>query len=142
MADQPPAANDCGLLYHLIQVSLWQQHTASKTPYYPPTYEADGFIHLTKEANLLLPVANHFYRSVEGSFVVLELDSRKLTSRVVFEPAAPVGTTPAHKVGAEEAEQPLFPHLYGTIDFDAVVRELEVERDASGAFLAIKGLPA
>jgi uncharacterized protein (DUF952 family) len=54
----------------------------------------------------------------------------------VFEPAAPVGSTPAK----ESQAQQLFPHLYGTIDAAAVVRELPVVRAADGAFLAIEGL--
>lgn len=36
----------------------------------------------------------------------------------------------------------LFPHLYGSIDAAAVVRELGVARDAAGTFLSIDGLPA
>ncbi len=35
---------------------------------------------------------------------------------------------------------PLFPHCYGTIDFESVVAELAVERDADGTFLSIHGL--
>lgn len=42
----------------------------------------DGFIHLTKEAELLLGVANHFYKPVPGDFLVLAIDSSKLTSKV------------------------------------------------------------
>ena len=42
----------------------------------------DGFIHLTQDAELLLPVANHFYTGVDGAFAVLELDPSKLTAEV------------------------------------------------------------
>jgi uncharacterized protein (DUF952 family) len=59
-----------------------------------------------------------------------------VTPQVVFEPAAPVGATPAK---ASQAEQ-LFPHLYGTIDYPAVTRELPVARGPDGTFLAIEGL--
>jgi uncharacterized protein (DUF952 family) len=44
--------------------------------------QADGFIHLTKEAQLLLGVANHFYTQVPGTFLVLAIDSTKLSSKV------------------------------------------------------------
>jgi uncharacterized protein (DUF952 family) len=50
------------------------------TPFTPPMQ--DGFIHLTKEAELLLGVANHFYKPVPGDFLVLAIDSSKLTSKV------------------------------------------------------------
>jgi hypothetical protein len=44
--------------------------------------QADGFIHLTKEPQLLLGVANHFYTQVPGTFLVLAIDSTKLSSKV------------------------------------------------------------
>ena len=36
--------------------------------YYPPTYEQDGFIHLTADPLKLLGVANHFYKSSIGDW--------------------------------------------------------------------------
>lgn len=48
----------------------------------PPSPQQDGFIHLTKEAELLLGVANHFYKQVPGEFLVLAIDSSKLSSKV------------------------------------------------------------
>lgn len=127
---------DHGTLYHLVQKELWQEAKGAGKPYYPPTYEADGFIHLTKEADLLLGVANHFYKQVPGDFLVLAIDSKQLSSKVVFEPAAPVGTTEA----LAAKEQQLFPHLFGTIDFAAVTAELLVNRSEDGTFLSIQGL--
>ena len=60
--------------------------------------------------------------------------------QVKYEPAAPVGSTaPSNDMQGKSAAEPvLFPHLYGTIDFDAVTREHAVERDGhSGEFLSI-----
>lgn len=39
--------------------------------------------------------------------------------------------------GGPEAVAPLFPHLYGTIDYSSVVRELPVQRSPDGKFLDI-----
>lgn len=50
-----------------------------------PASQADGFIHLTKEPQLLLGVANHFYTTVPGTFLVLAIDSTKLSSKVGLE---------------------------------------------------------
>ncbi|KAJ9534310.1 hypothetical protein QJQ45_007025 [Haematococcus lacustris] len=166
---------------------LWESAVASQRPYFPPTYEQDGFIHLTSDPALLLT-----------DWVVLTLDPSRLTAKVVFEAAAPVGATPtfttapdaapanpvaaAGSAGAatgeelaaqapppatattagstveqaaavvggviraaagEQAESKpvLFPHLYGTIDYDAVIATVQMVRDKdSGAFLAIPGL--
>lgn len=51
-------------IYHLVQEAKWKE--AGGEGYLPPTYAADGFIHATKEGNLLLPVANHFYTGTAG----------------------------------------------------------------------------
>jgi uncharacterized protein (DUF952 family) len=158
-------------LYHLVPQATWSSCKASKTAYFPPTYDQDGFIHLTADPALLLTVANHFYKGVPGDWIVLKLDAGKLTAevnptctssrpsacyallwawllslrrlvpQVKYEPAAPVGNTPsAGLMSQEKREEPLFPHLYGTIDFDAVVEELPVQRSEDGTYLSIGAL--
>ncbi|KAK9815700.1 hypothetical protein WJX72_008279 [[Myrmecia] bisecta] len=135
---------DHGLLYHLVPHGTWETHKSSKTAYFPPTYEQDGYIHLTKEPAFLLQVANHFYTDVPGPWVVLCIDSSKLTSEVKFEPASVVGNKAPPADGYGQAGQTeaavLFPHLYGTIDFGSVQSELPVVRDDDGKFVSITGL--
>lgn len=46
-------------VYHLVEEDRWREGRGEG--YLPRTFDADGFIHATKEAHLLLPVANHFY---------------------------------------------------------------------------------
>ena len=75
-------ANDCGLLYHLVPAPAWAACKAEARPYFPPTYAADGFIHLTKEAGLLLGVANHCYKGSPEPFLLLEIDSTRLAAKV------------------------------------------------------------
>ena len=74
-----------------------------------------------------------------------------------FEPAAPVGNKSSGGLLAgqqqeqegqpeqqqqqqQQREEPLFPHLYGSIDFEAVQQELPMHRAADGRFLGIEGL--
>jgi uncharacterized protein (DUF952 family) len=76
------AAAPPGPLYHLVQEGLWAEARAAARPYVPPTYEADGFVHLTAEPALLLGVANHFYQAVPGAFLLLELDPARLAGEV------------------------------------------------------------
>ena len=131
-----------GLLFHLVPLVAWHQARASAQPYKPPTYDQDGFTHLTEDPQLLLPVANHFYKGDGGDWVVLCLDAALLSGEVRKEPAAPVGDRASTGLAeGADGDQPLFPHLYGAIDFAAVVKELPVERCAeSGTFLNIVGL--
>ena len=111
-------------LYHLVPAQQWKDVEAAGTAYFPATYEADGFTHMTEDASVLLTVgafptpepvrarkahgcgaprpraANHFYTSIPGEFIVVRCERSGLTSEVKFEPAAPVGdqvcTTATH----------------------------------------------
>lgn len=42
----------------------------------------DGFVHLTADPQLLIGVANHFYKGVKDAFLLLCLDASKLTAEV------------------------------------------------------------
>lgn len=72
---------------------------------------------------------------------MLEIDAAKLTAEVKFEAAAPVGEKETTNfVASDKKDEILFPHLYGTIDFQSVHQELSVERADDGTFLSISGL--
>lgn len=68
-----------------------------------------------------------------------------LCVQVRLEPAAPVGDKSSGGLLGQQQEreqqEPLFPHLYGTIDFGSVVGELPMQRGSDGSFLGIQGLP-
>eukprot|EP00892_Ulva_mutabilis_P010986 jgi/Ulvmu1/825/UM010_0199.1 len=130
-------------LYHLVPADQWITAREERQPYFPPSYDQDGFIHLTKKAELLLPVANHFYKDVPGKYLVLKIDEYRLSAEVKYEPAAPVGEKETTNFSQNGSQVELFPHLYGTIDFKAVAEELEVTRNSeTGEFLSIAGLEA
>lgn len=61
-------------------------------------------------------------------------------TQVTFEPAAPVGSTPPPAGYTASPDAPLFPHLYGTINYDAVVREARLRTDRDGRFAGIEGI--
>ena len=140
------ASSGAAPLFHLVPTQVWNELPTGET-YFPATYANDGFTHLTSDPALLLEVANHFYTSIQGDFIVLELDTRLLLAdkagEVKYEPAAPVGETETKSSydGASE-DVPLFPHLYGGIPKggrSVVGPPLLVTRDAStGQFLSIE----
>lgn len=86
-------------------------------------------------AHAQVTIGNHFYKQIEGSYLVLEIEGAKLSSEVKLEPAAPVGSTEPHTKISEQ----LFPHLYGPINIESVVKELRVERKEDGTFLGLVG---
>ena len=53
--------------------------------------------------------------------------------QVKFEAAAPVGST-----AARPSDDRKWPHLYGTLDHDAVLQRLPVRRNAEGTFVSIE----
>eukprot|EP01023_Acetabularia_acetabulum_P024334 TRINITY_DN2351_c0_g1_i1.p3 TRINITY_DN2351_c0_g1~~TRINITY_DN2351_c0_g1_i1.p3 ORF type:complete len:135 (+),score=26.53 TRINITY_DN2351_c0_g1_i1:116-520(+) len=129
-----PSNSNFGILYHLIQKQLWEQAKSSEKQYQPPTYEKDGFTHLTDKATNLLPIGNAFYSNIEGDFLVLEIAAEELKSEVIFEAPAPVGDIKRDDaVGGQQQ-----PHLYGLIDFESVVKELKVVRAENGTFLKVE----
>jgi uncharacterized protein (DUF952 family) len=127
------------LIYHVVQVSVWNSATETGNEYLPPTYGADGFIHATHDGPLLVPVLNHFYTEIKDDFLCLELDTKILTSPVKMESPAPVGDKPAHDKGDAAPEN--YPHIYGPIaPLSCVTRKLPVLRSEDGKFLKIEGL--
>ena len=111
---------------------------SNNQPYQPPTYEHDGFIHLSSDASLLIDIGNNFYKSVEGAYQLLCIDTDILPEgELKYEAAAPVGNMPAHPTGESN---PLFPHLYGLLMASYVVKICKVSRGVDGEFLSIEGL--
>lgn len=113
------------LIYHMVPATRWQTWSPD-APYLPAEYEKDGFVHCTAGDDLMLKVANHFYTNVPGDFGLLVIDTERLTSVLKWESPTP-GDTLA----------PLFPHIYGSINLDAVVAVRTMQRNAEGQFVAI-----
>ncbi|MBM4412866.1 MAG: DUF952 domain-containing protein [Chloroflexi bacterium] len=115
------------LIYHMVLVTRWQSWP-SETPYLPAEYDNDGFVHCTAGDALMLKVANHFYTTVPGDFGLLVIDTERLTSPLKWESPTP-GDTLA----------PLFPHIYGPINHDAIVAVRSMRRTPDGQFIEIGG---
>ena len=61
------------------------RNLSTSQDYLPESYQQDGFVHLTEDPELLLSVANHFYRSSKDPWVLVCLSSHKLTHEVTFQ---------------------------------------------------------
>ena len=76
----------------------------------------EGFIHASP-ADQLTRVANKFYRQVKNLRCAV-VEKAKVRSEVKYEPAT----------GG------LYPHIYGPLNMDAVVRVIELKPDAEGRY--------
>jgi uncharacterized protein (DUF952 family) len=115
------------IVLHLMPLAEWQG-LGPADPVTNPSLTSDGFIHCTDDSSVMLQVANAFYASLPGEFVVVHIDVDRLTAACVWE-------APAHIAGGGESFAPQFPHVYGPIDRAAVVGVQPVRRDAKGAFV-------
>jgi uncharacterized protein (DUF952 family) len=114
-------ANALTAIYHLAIASDWAQAQRSgeyRISTRGRTLDEEGFIHASTESQVA-PVANAYYRDAED-LVVLVIDPGRLRAEIRYE-----------QVPGSEAP---FPHIYGPLNADAVVRTLPLDRNAEGQF--------
>jgi uncharacterized protein (DUF952 family)/mannose-6-phosphate isomerase-like protein (cupin superfamily) len=135
--------DDIETLYHMCQVSLWDEAKAAGKAYFPPTFVADGmFTHATAVPQRLITTANHFYTATEGDWICLELSRSalfKLGIDTIFEEAKPVGETDVSNTW----DTWVCPHVYGGFPthMDGIVTNTyPMKRSEDGTFLLIEGI--
>lgn len=102
-------------IVHICTKANWQEAISSGT-YQPQSLELDGFIHFSKPSQVL-SVANTFYSGV-GDLLLLWIDIDKLT----------------HELRWEKSDGEIFPHLYGSLNLDAVLTGTDFLPDKDGIF--------
>lgn len=115
------------IVLHLMPASDWHALPDGQ-PVSNRSLLSEGFIHCTDDAQVMLRVANAFYADRPGDFVVLQIDADRLSSRCVWEQPAEIDG----RVGPPLA--PLFPHVYGPIEREAVLGVQALNRDPCGRF--------
>ncbi|HYG89546.1 MAG TPA: DUF952 domain-containing protein [Azospirillum sp.] len=93
------------IIYHMCRAEEWEQ--ASSTGSYPGSSQdaEDGFIHFSTSAQVVESAAKH--RAGQTGLVLLTVDADRLGEDLWWEPSR----------GGQ-----LFPHLYGALPVDAVLR--------------------
>lgn len=106
------------VVFHIISRDAWAE-ARERGRYAPDSFAAEGFIHLSKRSQILRP-ANLLYAG-RADLVLLEIDVDALRADLVFEPGS-----------HGEAEH--FPHLYGPMNLDAVIRVIDFPCEPDGSF--------
>jgi uncharacterized protein (DUF952 family) len=91
-------------LFHITEAISWQTAQVSGQ-YLAASLQTEGFIHLSERQQVKW-VGTHFYRD-RSDLVLLEIDSDRLTSKLRYDEVIGDGT---------------FPHLYGPLNLDAIVK--------------------
>jgi uncharacterized protein (DUF952 family) len=113
-------------IYHIIPDKNWE--SARKLgEYRAASLETEGFIHCSTQAQVAA-VANAFYPG-QRDLLLLTIDSARLTAPLQWDPPA----HPAPK-SAPASLHGKFPHIYGALNLDAVVKVRKLEPNNKGAF--------
>ena len=96
------------MIFHITTRADWQRQ-AAEAEYEADSLATEGFIHLSAQTQVA-GVLERYYRGVPG-LLLLHVDPNKLTHDLRYE----LATNNEH-----------FPHLYGKLNKDAVVRVEEL----------------
>lgn len=113
------------MIYHLTTRQTWQE-AQSRGEYRAESLETEGFIHCSTEKQIL-PVAEKYFTGQSG-ILLLMIEPSLLESELRWE--APAGGSPP--AGVPEGE--LFPHIYGPINRDAIVKVYDLESNPDGGY--------
>lgn len=111
------------MIFHITSRSDWRE-ALQRGDYRAESLETEGFIHCSTDVQVL-PVAEKYYPG-QRNLLVLQIDPARLSPELKWEP--PSGGAPPAGV----AEGELFPHVYGPIDLDAIVKIFDLETNADG----------
>jgi uncharacterized protein (DUF952 family) len=107
-------------ILHITTRAAWESAKLGGA-YEAPSLTTEGFIHCST-LQQVVATANAFFRGARD-LVLLVIDEASVTAHVKHEPPAEGGRSDA-----------LFPHLYGPLNLDAVVRVADFPPNADGSF--------
>jgi uncharacterized protein (DUF952 family) len=113
------------MIYHITSRQAWSQ-ARERGNYRAESLETEGFIHCSTQ-DQVVPVAENFYRGEEG-LLLLVIEPERLTSALKWE--SPAGGTPPPGVPIGD----LFPHIYGPVNLEAVVRVVDLQSQPDGKY--------
>jgi uncharacterized protein (DUF952 family) len=103
-------------LLHITRLPQWEQ-AQSEGIYRGDTLDTEGFIHCSTPAQIV-KVANKFF-SHQQELIILCIDPQRVPSEIKYEESEP---------------GELFPHIYGSLNIDAVVKVMKLAPGTNGKF--------
>src|SRR5512138_483406 len=113
------------MIYHITSRTEWGE-ARQRGEYRAPSLETEGFIHCSTSEQVL-PVAEKYY-SGHNDLLLLVIDEARLSSDLKWEPPAGGAPPPGVPEGVP------FPHIYGPINLDAVIRAVDLETGPDGRY--------
>jgi uncharacterized protein (DUF952 family) len=113
------------MIYHITSRQAWEE-SQTNGEYRAESLTTEGFIHCSTFEQVL-PVAHNFYKGQRG-LILLEIEPTLLSSDLKWEP--PAGGAPPLGVPVGDS----FPHIYGPINLNAVIKVADLEANPDGTF--------
>ncbi len=104
-------------ILHITQRQAWAKAKNLGT-YASNTLASEGFIHCSTFAQVI-GSANRFFKD-QPDLVILEINVDRVTPEIRYE-------------GADSTN--LFPHIYGELNIDAVIRSIDLDSNPDGSFI-------
>ena len=104
-------------IYHITHLTDWEKARAAGS-YRADSLASEGFIHCSTREQV--PATAGRYYKGQTDLLLLEIDPEHLTAPLKYE----------NSVGG----QPPFPHIYGSLNLDAVERILPFPPNPDGSF--------
>lgn len=108
------------MILHIIENEEWFKAKELGT-YMPPSLKTEGFIHCST-IEQSIEVANLFFEGYKN-LLILCIEPTKLESKYVYEDLIQSGK--------------LYPHIYGPLNLDAVIKVVEFPVGHSGTFTVL-----
>jgi uncharacterized protein (DUF952 family) len=103
------------LILHIAKHEDWE-NALTKGEYSPVSLSLEGFIHCSTPEQII-KIANSNFKNEKG-LVLLCIDSSKVKAHIRF----------------ESSGYDYYPHIYGALNLDAVVKTIEFEPGSDGNF--------
>lgn len=105
------------MIYHIAEKDEWSA-CQDKTEYVPKRYNKDRFVHCSDDCQIER-IANSMFKT-RAEIILLKIDPTKLNAQTIYE--SPQGTDEK------------FPHVYGTINKQAITKVSELKRNENNEF--------
>lgn len=113
------------MILHIATVADWDAARTAGS-YRPASIEHEGFIHCSTAAQVI-GTADRYFRG-RDDLVLLYIDETRVAGELRYEPPAVISGA------ADQRADELFPHLYGPLALEAVVRVVRFPCRSDGSF--------
>ncbi|MGZ3748485.1 MAG: DUF952 domain-containing protein [Pseudobdellovibrionaceae bacterium] len=105
------------ITYHMVPKTYYDAQSIS-ADYFPAEFSKDGFIHCTDGEFMVSGIAYNIFKKLNDELLVLFIDKERVKSKIQY-----------------DDPENLYPHIYGPLNREAVVKVIKMIRDRKGDWI-------